>query len=381
MFSRRAGFRFNRGRIAVGAPAPGGGGPPPDTTAPELDGPPEVLAADAGYTIRCYCTETLDGTSTPAAARFALTNTPIDVVSVTLGADYFDLGLSAAISADETTIGVTYTPGANPIRDVAENDMLGFTDETVDNNAPHTLFRPYGYGTNLVRDMIANADFWDLGSGGIAQWHDQSSFGNHFVQSDIARQPDPTETVDGKACVRIDKANTEWMAAISDAIALMLSGSNVPFCFQWYGESMTLTSNGVLWSAGRSTAGGGVMHLHFPSNTAATWRAQRTSDSGTSNNRTATPNVNTAHRFFCLKFDGTNLTETTVDGGAMSWSSTAWNVGTCSFDLDTLGANRNSGSPTGGLFGDYRIIRASWWIGGTLPDATALAAWRTGVAL
>lgn len=381
MFSRRAGFRFNRGRIAVGTPGAGGGGPPPDTTPPELDGAPEVLAADAGYTIRCYCTEALDGTSTPAAARFALTNTPIDVVSVTLGADYFDLGLSAAISADETTIGVTYTPGANPIRDVAENDMLGFTDETVDNNAPHTLFRPYGYGTNLLLDLIANDDFFDLGAGGIAQWHDQSTFNNHATQPDIARQPSPAETVDSKRCVRFDKSNTEWM--LIDGIAAALSGANVPFVFEWYGQPVVAASNGTLFSAGNTTLSP-AMHLHYPSSSAQAWRAQRTQDSGSGGmNRTATPNVATSQRFFRLSFDGTNLTATvaTTPGStsAMTWSNAAWNAGTLTLDIASLGCNRNVAAPTGNLFGDYRVIRASLWAGGTLPGTTELDAWEVGV--
>ena len=386
MISRRPFFRFNRGRLSAAGGENGGengGGLPPDTTPPALSGPPEVLAD--GWTIRLLYNEALDTSAggTPAAGAFALTNTPIAVESVTMGANYVDLGVSAYISAHETTIGVTYVPGANPIRDVALNNALGFVDETVDNNATLTLYRPVGYGTNLVRDMIAGSDFWDLGSGGIAQWHDQSTFAHHLVQTDVARQPAPNETVDTKACVRFDKANTEWFAAASSAFAALLSGANIPFVFCWYGQAVVAVNNGVLWSAGNSVAGGGITHLSFPTQVggSSVWRAQRTSDSGTSHNRSGTPNVTSDQRFFCTTFDGAILTAT-VDGGAVTWSaSDAWNVGTCTFGLDTLGCNRNSSFPTGGTFGDYRVIRASWWVGGTLPDAAALAAWRTGVAL
>src|SRR5688572_25734648 len=195
-FSRRKGRRFNRGRGPHGAPA-AGGGPPPDTTPPTFA---QGEASTDGWEIFLPASEDLnDALPAPAAGDFALTNTPIEVILVTVSTAGVTLSLSAVVSSDETTIGVSYTPGGNPIEDLAGNAAEAFTDETIDpSTSSHLIYRPYGYGSVLKLDLLAGSDFYDLGIGGIARWYDQSAFGNDATQSDSARQPQVSGTgVDG----------------------------------------------------------------------------------------------------------------------------------------------------------------------------------------
>ena len=99
-----------------------------DETAPSLssatvDGNELVLSFD----------ETLGTSSQPAAADFSVTTTlgatasSVGVDSATMSGTDVTLTLSESVRASDT-VAVTYTPGADPIRDTARNEVAGFTE-------------------------------------------------------------------------------------------------------------------------------------------------------------------------------------------------------------------------------------------------------------
>jgi len=107
--------------------------PPSDTTPPVLTGQPTVNGTSLVLTYN----EPLDGTSDPAGGDFAVTvnggartvnaaNASGSIVTLTLD--------SPVVSTDNVT--VAYTPGSNPIQDVAGNDAAGFAAVAVSNTTP-----------------------------------------------------------------------------------------------------------------------------------------------------------------------------------------------------------------------------------------------------
>lgn len=103
----------------------------PDTTPPLLDS-----AIGAGDEIDLTYDEALDESSVPAPGDFTVTGSSsgaITVSSVDVAGSLVELTLSAQMVQGET-VTVDYTPGANPIRDIAENDAANLSSQAVTNN-------------------------------------------------------------------------------------------------------------------------------------------------------------------------------------------------------------------------------------------------------
>ena len=111
----------------------------PDTTAPALS-----AATVNGATLTLTYDEALDGTSVPGAGAFTV---EVDDAAVFLAATNavavagraVTLTLASAVSAGDTvTVSYDVPTGmdANPIRDAAENNSAGLTDEAVANHTP-----------------------------------------------------------------------------------------------------------------------------------------------------------------------------------------------------------------------------------------------------
>lgn len=129
-FSRRPLLRMNRGRIATvaGVIVP----PVGDTTPP---GVTSIVAIATGITITLN--EACDQTSTPAAGAFSSTGT-----HATFGTPSWTSATTLSIPCsddsritDFETVTFSYTAGANPIRDVALNNLANFSGAAVTNSS------------------------------------------------------------------------------------------------------------------------------------------------------------------------------------------------------------------------------------------------------
>ncbi len=82
----------------------------------------------------------LDAGSVPAVSDFAITvnGTPDVVTSVVVSASSVVLGLTTAPASGNTVL-ASYTPGVNPIQDVAGNDAAAFTGQVVTGATPSSF--------------------------------------------------------------------------------------------------------------------------------------------------------------------------------------------------------------------------------------------------
>ena len=105
----------------------------PSLSSATVDGDEIVLGFD----------ETLDTSSQPAAADFTVTKTlgatasSVGVDSVTMSATDVTLTLASPVRASDT-VAVTYTKGADPIRDIARNEVPSGTATLTNNTAAAT---------------------------------------------------------------------------------------------------------------------------------------------------------------------------------------------------------------------------------------------------
>ena len=106
-----------------------------DTTPPTLD-----TAAVNGDTLTLTYDEALDTASTPAATAFTLGGTSETVSTVAISGSVVTLNLSGAVTSGDS-VTLTYTPGANPVQDVAGNDAAALSAQAVTNNTPPMLVR------------------------------------------------------------------------------------------------------------------------------------------------------------------------------------------------------------------------------------------------
>ncbi len=109
-----------------------------DRTAPTV-----VSAAVAGTKLALYYNEALDRHSTPAAGDFGVMAAgaaqTVSGVSVNAGAVTLTLGADVA---DGVSVAVSYTAGAEPIRDLEGNDAANLTNQAATNHGPTDAVAP-----------------------------------------------------------------------------------------------------------------------------------------------------------------------------------------------------------------------------------------------
>ena len=102
----------------------------PPTAAPELES-----ATVDGQTLKLTYDQALDTGSEPDSGDFTVTagGTSVTVSAVSISGLEVTLTLATAVAPGQT-VTISYTPGTNPIRNGAETDAAGLTDESVTNN-------------------------------------------------------------------------------------------------------------------------------------------------------------------------------------------------------------------------------------------------------
>lgn len=122
-----------------------GGTPAADTIAPVLQSI-AVNNSDATKVVLTY-NESLDTASIPAPAAYSVAGKTVSSVSVVGPSVFLTVSVAYATGAAVT---VTYTPGANPVRDLAANNAAGFITLPGVNNV----------GTSTGSDVVfANTEF------------------------------------------------------------------------------------------------------------------------------------------------------------------------------------------------------------------------------
>ena len=110
----------------------------------QVDGvrPAFVSAAVDGASLTLTYEETLDGGSEPGSGDFTVTvgGSERTVLDASVSASVATLTLNPEVEHGDTGIRVSYTPGANPIRDEVGNDAQGLNNRSVTNTtgAPNT---------------------------------------------------------------------------------------------------------------------------------------------------------------------------------------------------------------------------------------------------
>ena len=119
----------------------------------KVDGvrPAFVSAAVDGSSLALTYGEVLDNDPKPATGDFAVTvdGTVRSVTEVGVSGSAVTLTLASAVTSGQT-VKLTYTPGTNPIRDLAQNPAAGLTNRTV----PHLPMVSVCDRTTQVRDAI-----------------------------------------------------------------------------------------------------------------------------------------------------------------------------------------------------------------------------------
>ena len=109
-----------------------------ESTAPTVSSA-EVTAAKPKELVLTFSKALATG-SVPAASAFAVKvggSAGPSVSSVAIDGDKVKLVLAVALDAGQTSVTVDYTkPGSNPLKDDANNEVAGFTGQSVVNNAP-----------------------------------------------------------------------------------------------------------------------------------------------------------------------------------------------------------------------------------------------------
>ena len=115
-----------------------GAGHKVDAVKPELAGGGGAVVD--GATLTLTYGEPLDGSSTLAAGDFTVSggDQARTVSNAAVSGSAVALTLDLAVEHGETGITVSYTPGTNPIRDVAGNDAEALSRESVTNETPDT---------------------------------------------------------------------------------------------------------------------------------------------------------------------------------------------------------------------------------------------------
>ena len=103
-----------------------------DTTAPVLS-----TATVNGTSLTLTYNEALN-TTAPAASAFTVTGASTTVSSVSVEGSVVTLTLSSAVTSGQTVTLAYAVPNTNPIQDLAGNDAVAFSSQSVTNNTPDT---------------------------------------------------------------------------------------------------------------------------------------------------------------------------------------------------------------------------------------------------
>ncbi|MCM1984910.1 FG-GAP-like repeat-containing protein, partial [Lyngbya confervoides] len=154
--------------------------PAPDTTPPVLQ-----TATVNGSTLTLTYNEALDGASDPAGSAYTVTVNGVQrtVNSVDANGTAVTLNLASPVVNGETVVISYAVPGTNPIQDVAGNDAIALTNQTVTNTT--TPSNPGGgSGSGLNSLVVANrfdssiSIFESDGAGGFSTQTTFSTGGN-----------------------------------------------------------------------------------------------------------------------------------------------------------------------------------------------------------
>lgn len=213
-----------------------------DTTAPAL-----ASAAVSGSTLTLRYSDTGSGlgATTPAAGDYTVTyganNTAITVSSVAVNAvnDTVTLTLASAIAGTATDIKVSYTPGTNPVEDVAGNDAGALSGQAVTNASSDTTAPTITGSTSIsinenttaVQTYTANETVtWSLEAGeDAAKFHiDHTTGALTFVSAPDYETPTDTSTSGSNTyLVRVKATDLAGNAATKDVTVTVLDVDEV----------------------------------------------------------------------------------------------------------------------------------------------------------
>lgn len=171
-----------------------------------------------------------------------------------------------------------------------------------------------------------------LSGSDITQLTDVSGNGNHAIQNGAAGIPSYEATgLNSKPSARFTASSSEYLK--SNAIASLVSGSDVPFSMLWVGRTLSATAVQRPWCFGSSTDNdprAALLHLGSSS-----YMAQRLDDAGANDNQTG-GTTDTLWHVWSLVFTGTTVSF--YVGTTAILSAASHNVGAFNVDRFAMGA-------------------------------------------
>jgi hypothetical protein len=216
----------------------------PDVTAPTLSS--AVVAAD-GLSIALTYNETL-GASTPSQNDYSLGGTPAVLVSAGRSGAVITLATSQPILVGQT-VTVSYTPGVNPVRDVAGNNAAALVAQAVTNSSAATYTAPTvpvaaKCGYFLLGDDIADGSTW-------APRADIFSQGNPTIVNGALNASGWVTPEGNRKSITLN-GTSAYMRL--NALATMLAGDDSAFEYViWYKKNATTNASNTI-AAGSSTS-------------------------------------------------------------------------------------------------------------------------------
>ena len=202
---------------------------------------------------------------------------------------------------------------------------------------------------SFIPNLVARYDAMDsssitLSGSDVTQWDDLSGNGRHATQTTSANRPKSgTRTINNKNALDFDGSNDYLL---NNGVVASFTGEDKPFTIFMVSKSDTTASDYIPWSLASSSSA--VMR----------WISLGSSlfvrdDADVQTQLQITGSYNTNNQFITWRSTGLNFTG--YINKTLTNTGTAYNRGTFTMNVASIGALRNSSAPSGSFFWDGLI--------------------------
>jgi hypothetical protein len=212
---------------------------------------------------------------------------------------------------------------------------------------PYGILSAAGAGIqfpSVIPNLVARYDAMDLSSitlsgSDVTQWNDLSGNARHATQTTSANRPKSgTRTINGYNALDFDGSNDYLL---NNGVVASFTGEDKPFTIFMVSKSDTTASDLTAWSFGNS----GSATMRFLQLGSSLFVRD---DADVQTQLLITGSYNTNNQFITWRSTGLNFTG--YINKTLTNTGTAYNRGTFTLNVATIGALRNSGSPSGTLY-------------------------------
>lgn len=192
-----------------------------DVTAPTLV---SAVIGAAGTTLTLTYDEALDESSEPAVGDFSLSALLSTVTAVNVAGMTVVLTLAPAVADDETGIELDYTPGSNPIQDLAGNDAATLSAEPVTNNSAHA-FAPTDISGLVAWFDMQDATSYTVNGGGTGITQIANKVSAQVYDTPADDTPYEATGLNGHPCLHPNASTADRLFADEAAVASLFANT------------------------------------------------------------------------------------------------------------------------------------------------------------